>query len=110
MCRIPTTQNWLWQNEKGVLKTMTKFEDIKKQFLPQFKDPQLQQQLCPTYCICHVCPHNHNKHLCPEGCETTGESNYECNSSCKKNVEDSQECEEQQYKISGKPKNLIWSK
>jgi hypothetical protein len=84
---------------------MTTFEDIKKQFLPQFRDHNKVLVQFPTVCICHLCPHNHDKHLCPEKCETMGGSEMDCKMSpCQILDQDPRECEKQQYKFGGKPK------
>jgi hypothetical protein len=90
---------------------MTEFNKIKKQFLPQFRETKIELVHSAVYCVCHVCPHNHDKYLCPEGCEETGGSNCQCKlRSCKIFVDNPEECEEQISKILGKPQCLVWCK
>jgi hypothetical protein len=89
---------------------MTEFVEIKKQFLPKFKNTNIELFQAPAYCVCHVCKYNQDKHLCPKKCEEAGGSTIDCKiRSCKIKETNPEECDEQIYKILGKPQCLVWN-
>jgi hypothetical protein len=87
---------------------MTNFKDIQKQFLPKFKDKEIDLEE-RVYCICRSCQHNLEKSFCEEKCKITGGIEVICllNDPCQIKKLNPDICDKETIRITGKPKHIL---